>query len=67
MGAKDHQSRRDTENQHYDRLRRSGVTREHARRISEDSSTKAHRDIDRRNSSEHDRTVQRKKDTGRAR
>lgn len=67
MGSQDHQNRRDTERQHYDRLRREGVNPDAAKKIAEDSSTQAHRSIDRRNSSAHDRVVERKKNTGRAR
>lgn len=51
MSSRDHQSRRDSERQAYDELRQAGIRKEHARKIAEESSTLAHRQIDSTNSS----------------
>lgn len=46
----DHQSRPDTERRQYDILRQSGVTHDHAQRISRDASEQTHRQVDKNHS-----------------
>ena len=48
--AKDHQSRKQTEQRQYEQLRESGVTKEAARSIARESSEAVHRNADRTHS-----------------
>ena len=46
MPKNDHQSRKDSERVVYDEVRSTGVTRDNARRVAQEASERAHRNLD---------------------